>query len=317
MGHAHLTRPAPTAASLAHLRADDATGTWVTLTALLLTTVAGALSFSTNWLVWMIGQLLLALALVQWFVLLHECGHGTLYRSRLANVLTGHVAGLMSLIPFEIWTHVHRRHHRWTGWQDLDPTTSTLAPRPRKRAVLALVRACWAWWVPVFAVAYRAGNFWNPARLAGKSALRLSAGAVACLVVYAAVVWGLGWFATIKLFGLATLVAFALEETLILSQHTHVPMELSAGQRVAPHRAAAQERFTRSLRLPSAVSAWLLHFDAHELHHMYPFVPGYLLREIPYTTANEMSWWRWLRDARAVPGDVLLFQNRHQTGIEL
>ena len=50
---------------------------------------------------------------------------------------------------------------------------------------------------------------------------------------------------------------------------------------------------------------------------MYPFVPGYRLREIPYDAAHEVHWWRWTRAARAIPGEVLFFQNRDETGFEL
>ena len=76
-------------------------------------------------------------------------------------------------------------------------------------------------------------------------------------------------------------------------------MEVSCGERVTPHRAMEQERYTRSLRLPRAISHAVLHFDAHELHHMYPFVPGYRLREIAYTPQNEIGWRQWIAAARA------------------
>ena len=62
-----------------------------------------------------------------------------------------------------------------------------------------------------------------------------------------------------------------------------------------PHRALDQAQYTRSLRLPAPVSRALLHFDAHELHHMYPFVPGYRLRDIAFEPAHEVAWWRWVR----------------------
>jgi fatty acid desaturase len=94
-------------------------------------------------------------------------------------------------------------------------------------------------------------------------------------------------------------------------------MEVSCGGRVAPHSAMDQERFTRSLRLPGVVSRAVLHFDAHELHHMYPFVPGYRLRDIAYEPQNEIGWRQWVVAARRIPGDVLLFQNRQQTGFDL
>ena len=99
--------------------------------------------------------------------------------------------------------------------------------------------------------------------------------------------------------GLAVLLSFIAEDVLLLSQHAHVPQHVSHGAPVRPYPAPEQEVFTRSLRLPAWASAWLLHFDAHELHHMYPFVPGYRLRAIGYQPAHEVGWWEWVRRAKA------------------
>src|SRR3954447_15165701 len=51
-----------------------------------------------------------------------------------------------------------------------------------------------------------------------------------------------------------------------------------------------QERYTRSLKLPRWLSVMVMHFDAHEVHHMYPNVPGYRLHRIAYTAQNEVDW---------------------------
>jgi acyl-lipid omega-6 desaturase (Delta-12 desaturase) len=96
-----------------------------------------------------------------------------------------------------------------------------------------------------------------------------------------------------------------------------VPQNVSGGEPVRPFPAVEQEPFTRSLRLPAAASSFVLHFDAHELHHMYPFVPGYHLRWIPYAPENEIGWLQWVLRAKRLPGDVLLFQNRLQSGSDL
>ena len=126
-----------------------------------------------------------------------------------------------------------------------------------------------------------------------------------------------GPVALVRLLGVATLLALISEDMLLISQHTHVPMGLSHGVEVTPHAAIEQEQFTRSLRFPDWLSGLLLHFDAHELHHMYPFVPGYYLRRIPYQPEHEIGWWSWVAGAKRMRGDVLLFENRHQTGWEL
>jgi fatty acid desaturase len=314
--------PAPPSPSkLTHLKATDAAGLAFAGSALALS--AGGIWLSSRDAIWWwtAGQIVFSIALLQWFVLLHECGHQTLFRTRSLNRVAGSVAGFFALIPFEVWTHVHRQHHRWTGWQDLDPTTSTLVPRPRTALERGIVDLCWRLWIPLFSVVYRVGNFWNPWRLVrveeSRRRTRLIASAVGSLAIYAAIGWWLGSSLVLRLTGLAVVASFVFEDMLLISQHTHVPMELSQGERVVPHRALDQERYTRSLRLPSAASRFLVHIDAHELHHMYPFVPGYRLREIPYRVQNEVGWWRWIRSARAVPGDVLLFHNRHDTGFDL
>jgi acyl-lipid omega-6 desaturase (Delta-12 desaturase) len=315
-----LSPPRP--AALRHLHASDSAGARFIAANGVLTIAGISLSMNDGLAVWAIGQTLLGLAMVEWFVLLHECGHHTLFRRRVWNIAAGHVAGFFALIPFGVWTHVHRLHHKWTGWQDLDPTTATLAPRERGRFQRGVVRFCWKYWVPMFATVYRAGTFWNPTRLVHYAAesgrtRQLVSGVLTALAVYAALVAWLGPVVLLRSVGLAILIAFALEDLLILSQHTHVPMEVSGGGRVAPHSAMEQERFTRSLRLPRLVSRAVLHFDAHELHHMYPFVPGYRLRDIAYEPQNEIGWRQWIVAARRIPGDVLLFQNRRETGFDL
>lgn len=317
---AFLSPPRP--AALRHLHATDAAGLRFFAANSMLTTAGVWLSLTGPAAAWAIGQILLGLAMVEWFVLLHECGHNTLFRQRRWNIAAGHVAGFFSLIPFTVWTHVHHLHHKWTGWQDLDPTTATLVPRRRGRFERGVVRFCWKYWVPMFATVYRAGTFWNPARVlryAGQSPRppHLVSGYLTVLALYTALGIWLGPAMLLRATGLAIVIAFVLEDLLILSQHTHVPMDVSGGDRVAPHSAMEQERFTRSLRLPGLISRAVLHFDAHELHHMYPFVPGYRLRDIAYRPQNEIGWRQWIVAARRIPGDVLMFQNRRDTGFDL
>src|SRR5215208_6735340 len=69
----------PTPSDLTHLRPSNTAGALVILGALGATTIAIALALRTEWWLWLTGQLILALALVQWFAILHECGHETLF----------------------------------------------------------------------------------------------------------------------------------------------------------------------------------------------------------------------------------------------
>jgi fatty acid desaturase len=316
------TDGAPYPAELTHLRPTDAAGLRVVGAAAGGTALGFLLTFAGGFGLWISGQVLLAVMLVQWFVILHECGHDTLFRTRRWHAPAGRVAAAFSLIPYHCWTRVHGRHHKWTGWQDLDPTTESLVPRPRGRVQRAIVNLCWRLWIPIFSIVYRATNYWNIVRLFRMFPKPADRRAIArdtalLIALYAFVVFMLGPATVLRGAGLAVAIAFVIEDLLLLSQHTHVPQHVSGGSTVKPFPAVEQEPFTRSLRLPGIASAFVLHFDAHELHHMYPFVPGYHLRRIPYTPENEIGWWHWVRGAKQVPADVLLFQNRLETGHDL
>lgn len=312
----------PSPAHLTHLRPSDGAGARVVVTAIGGTVLALVLSFAGGAGMWIAGQGLLALMLVQWFVILHECGHDTLFRTRRYHGLVGRVAAVFALIPYHSWVRVHGRHHKWTGWQDLDPTTESLVPRPLGRAERALVNVCWRFWIPLFSVLYRVTNYWHLPRLfrmfpRSEDRRAMVRDALVLVGVYGALFVWLGPAVMLRATALATVLSLALEDLLLLSQHTHVPTNVSHGDPVKPFAAIEQEPFTRSLRLPRVASAFVLHFDAHELHHMYPFVPGYCLREIPYSTEHEIGWWQWVTRAKRLRGDVLLFQNRLDTGWDL
>jgi omega-6 fatty acid desaturase (delta-12 desaturase) len=319
-----MPRPerAPLPAELIHLRPDDRAGFLVIAVAIGGTAAAIALSVMDDWLPWLAGQALLSLMLVQWFVILHECGHDTLFRTRRYHALAGRLAAFFSVIPYHAWTRVHGRHHKWTGWQDLDPTTESLVPRPLGVAERTIVNVCWRLWIPLFSILYRVTNYWNVPRLfrmfpKGSDRADIARDAAMLVGAYGALVLWLGPAGILRIAGMALLASLTIEDLLLLSQHTHVPQNVSHGGTVRPFPAIEQAAFTRSLRLPEMASAFVLHFDAHELHHMYPFVPGYRLRRIAYSPENEIGWWRWVRSAKRLRGDVLLFQNRLESGYDL
>jgi fatty acid desaturase len=305
------------------LAASDLVGGAYLLGAVAATLLALWLSSLASLSAWLAGQGVLALVLLQWFVLLHEAGHRSLFRTRRLNVAAGHLAGFMALVPFASWRRVHGLHHLWTGWQDRDPTTAALAPRARSRLEIALVDLAWRLWLPLFSVAYRWGNYWSVRRLhmlftAPDQRRAMLANIAALALAYAGVCSLLGIEQTARLFGLATVLSFVLQDPLILSQHTHLPQRLSGGRRVAPLDPGAQARHTRSLAFPRWFAhCVLLHFNAHELHHRFAAVPGYRLGRITCPPPNEVHWWTWLKAVKRMRGSAFLFQTRDQTGFTL
>lgn len=57
--------------------------------------------------------------LVRAFIITHDCGHGSFFKSRLANTVVGYITGVLTYTPFNQWRREHARHHATSG--DLEP----------------------------------------------------------------------------------------------------------------------------------------------------------------------------------------------------
>ena len=70
---------------------------------------------------WWITLALAVLAggfLVRLFIIQHDSGHGSFFRSRKANDFWGFVAGVLTFVPYYHWRWEHAQHHATSG--DLD-----------------------------------------------------------------------------------------------------------------------------------------------------------------------------------------------------
>jgi len=70
---------------------------------------------------WWLTVPLAALAgmfLVRVFIIFHDCGHGSFFKSRRANSAAGFIAGVLTFTPYHHWRWEHAIHHASAG--DLD-----------------------------------------------------------------------------------------------------------------------------------------------------------------------------------------------------
>ena len=56
--------------------------------------------------------------MVRTFIIFHDCGHGSFFKSQKANTWLGRVTGLLTFTPYYRWSHDHAIHHATAG--DLD-----------------------------------------------------------------------------------------------------------------------------------------------------------------------------------------------------
>ncbi|HEX4046354.1 MAG TPA: fatty acid desaturase, partial [Elusimicrobiota bacterium] len=53
--------------------------------------------------------------LMRLFIIQHDCGHGSFFKSTRANDLLGAVIGVASLTPYSYWRQTHALHHATSG----------------------------------------------------------------------------------------------------------------------------------------------------------------------------------------------------------
>lgn len=56
--------------------------------------------------------------MVRAFIIFHDCGHGSFFKSRQANDIVGNITGILTFTPYQRWRHDHAIHHATAG--DLD-----------------------------------------------------------------------------------------------------------------------------------------------------------------------------------------------------
>lgn len=53
--------------------------------------------------------------LIRIFIIFHDCGHGSFFKSRAANAIWGFITGLLTFTPYYHWRWEHAVHHATTG----------------------------------------------------------------------------------------------------------------------------------------------------------------------------------------------------------
>jgi acyl-lipid omega-6 desaturase (Delta-12 desaturase) len=114
-----------------YAQSDDVKGLTQVLTTLaLLALVWWAALFSVHVSYWLTAAavLLIGLFSVRVFALMHECGHGSLFRTRWLNRAFGFLLGVISGMPQYVWSQHHNFHHATNGnWEKYRGVYTTLS----------------------------------------------------------------------------------------------------------------------------------------------------------------------------------------------
>ena len=106
---APFTKPSPAKATW---QVANSLGSYVALWIVMYFTLS-----VSYWLTFAIA-LLAGAILVRVFIIFHDCGHGSFYKSKRANTIIGFISGVFTFTPYSHWKWEHSVHHSASG--DLD-----------------------------------------------------------------------------------------------------------------------------------------------------------------------------------------------------
>jgi omega-6 fatty acid desaturase (delta-12 desaturase) len=76
------------------------------------------LTLAVSWWITVPLAILAGAFLVRVFIIFHDCGHGSFFKSRKANDILGFITGVLTFAPYYHWRWEHAVHHTTSG--DLD-----------------------------------------------------------------------------------------------------------------------------------------------------------------------------------------------------
>ena len=230
-------------------------------------------------------DLVVAALLVRTFVLMHDCAHGSFFRSRRLNDTIGFVTGVLTLTPFAQWRRDHALHHASSG--DLDrrghgdvPTLTVREYRnrsPRGRFVYRVLRHPAALLLGGPFHLALGQRFRSQSKATGARQIASVWGTnVAIALVLTAAIWAAGWKSVVIAYAVPYYLAALMGVWLFYVQHQFEDAYW------APHEqwdyAEAALRGSSHLQLPWGLRWFTASIGLHHVHHIAPRIPNYRLQ---------------------------------------
>jgi len=227
-----------------------------------------------------------AALLVRTFVLMHDCAHGSFFRSRRLNDIVGFVTGLLTLTPFAQWRRDHALHHASSG--DLDrrghgdvPTLTVREYRSRSsrgRLAYRIVRHPAALLLGGPFHLALGQRFRGSGLATGRRQIASVWGTnIAIVVMLGLAVWAVGWKSVMIAYAVPYYLAALTGVWLFYVQHQFEDAYWVPHNQWAYVEAAL--RGSSYLRLPQPLRWLTANIGLHHVHHVAPRIPNYLLQE--------------------------------------
>jgi len=256
--------------------------------------VYGALILNPFW--WLLPPLWFVAGTTAWgfYVIGHECGHGSFSHRRWLNYFVGHLMLTPFLYPFHSWRLLHNRHHANTNslendidWRPL-PAVVYRKLLWRPRGVYRLIRTAFWWAGSLHQWGTRAFDL---RQFPSERARRQVQFSILMVALYASLFFPVlisttGFWGLVKYWLVPWLVAHGWFSTITLTHHTHPEVPYLDQRHWSP--VTANLTMTVYCRYPRWTELLGHDINVHIPHHIAPGIPFYHLRRAH--TALRQAW---------------------------
>ena len=221
--------------------------------------------------------------MVRTFIIFHDCGHGSFFKSRKGNDIMGFITGILTLTPYYEWRHTHAVHHATAGDLDRrgtgDVLTLTIAeykalPWWKKIGYRTMRNPLIMFTIGSFLVFTVAHRFWRPG--AGKREVwSVIWTDLALAGIFLGLSLTIGWKALVLVEAPVVFIATAVGVWLFYVQHNF--------DRTYWERHAQWDFFKAGIngssfyKLPGILQWFTGNIGFHHIHHISPKIPNYKL----------------------------------------
>ncbi len=246
--------------------------------------------------------------MVRTFIIFHDCGHGSFFKSHKANDILGTITGILTFTPYIRWRHDHAIHHATSSDLDRrgvgDVETMTVkeymaAPWWKKAAYKITRNPILMFTIGSFLVFTAIQRFPGP-RDGRKERASVWWTDLALAALVGLLIWLLGW-RTFLLVELPVMtLGFSAGVWLFYVQHNFDPTYWEHHKKWEFFKAGFEG--SSFYKLPRILQWFTGNIGYHHIHHLSPKIPNYRLpechRENPFFQVPPMDFWASLRSLR-------------------
>jgi acyl-lipid omega-6 desaturase (Delta-12 desaturase) len=248
--------------------------------------------------------------LVRIFIIQHDCGHGSFFKSRKANDRMGYVCSLLTMVPYTYWKRQHQLHHATSGnldrrgYGDMDICTveeyRQLSPRERFRYRAYRNPLVFLLIGPLVMYLYQNRFPFDKAQSTRKQRrnVYLTDAVVAGALLAAGL--GIGFWNLLLILGPVVYMAAGAGIWLFYIQHQFEHTYWKRGAEWNSRNAALQG--SSFYRLPRVLQWFTGNIGFHHIHHLYDATPNYRLPQLArlhpeYQDVYTVTLWSSLKTA--------------------